>query len=238
MSPDLQRIISAIKNGDLSEGLANSLWYSPNDDLRYLCATLSVPVVGAALAKAECFTTAPTRCLKLFIECLEGRGQHLLAVIYLLMILGGKGSSLNTIRQMVEGGGITMATLSNPHCTSSESFCEAENLASDSQGIPCKETGHHLPAAARCGASQSERHSRLSSHLRQETRCQSLQKGEVEAPVWFFDSSDNTGTPWRCISGRRVTGHKSLPAGPVSISIDPLCSHPEFLSFLKTGQAF
>lgn len=87
MSPNLQRVISAIKNGDLSEGLANSLWYLSNDELRYLCTTLSVPVVGAALAKAELFTTAPTYCLKLLIERLEVRERQLLAVIHLLMVL-------------------------------------------------------------------------------------------------------------------------------------------------------
>ena len=130
-----------------------------------------------------------------------------------------------------------MAVSLNQQCTYPELFHEAENLASGSQGILCKEIGFHLPAAARCESSQSEKHSRLSSHLQQETRCQSLQKNEVEAPIWFFDSSDNTETPWKCISGRRVTAHKSLPVGPVSISIDPLCSHPELLAFLKTGQA-
>lgn len=87
MSPNLQQLILAIKNSELSEDVANSLWYLSNDELRCLCTTLGAPVVGAALLKAELFTAAPTRCLKLFIERLEIREHQLLAIIHLLMVL-------------------------------------------------------------------------------------------------------------------------------------------------------
>lgn len=112
----------------------------------------------------------------------------------------------------------------------------SQNHARCNLGRQYKQSLFRFSMKSVCESTQSGRKNHSSLHHQKVLHNQQLHRNVEGDSVWLFAGNENSETPWKCICDQKVSLHKSLPEGPVSIVVDPLCIHPNLRVFLKTGK--